>query len=64
MNFQYLTPIDAALLAKAKLQSNQTLGNVIEIYSTEDEFPDVSNKKIAIIGVEEDRASINNHGTG
>lgn len=64
MNFQFLTPIDAALLAKAKLHSKQTIGNVIEVHTAENEFPSISNKKIAIVGVEEDRAAINNHGTG
>jgi len=64
MNFEYLKPVDEALLAHAKLQTNQTFGQSIAVYTQQNNFPDLSNKKIAIIGVEEDRASISNYGTG
>mgnify|MGYP002711959849 FL=1 len=64
MNFEYLKPVDETLLAHAKLQINQTFGQSIAVYTQQNNFPDLSNKKIAIIGVEEDRASINNYGTG
>ncbi len=64
MNFDYLIPVDDALMAHAKMQTNQTFGQCIEIYTEESEFPDLTNKKIAIIGVEEDRASVGNYGTG
>jgi len=64
MSFEYLNPVDEALLAHAKMQSNKTFGQYIEIYTTKNGFPDLSNKKIAIIGVEEGRASIGNYGAG
>ena len=64
MNFDYLIPIDIALMAHAKMQTNQSFGQCIEIYTTENEFPNLSNKKIAIIGVAEDRGSVGNDGTG
>ncbi|NOR27245.1 MAG: arginase [Lutibacter sp.] len=64
MNFEYLNPVDDALVAYAKMQPNQTFGQCIEIYTTQHDFPDLSNKKIAIVGVEEGRASVGNNETG
>ena len=51
MDFDYLIPIDDALLAYAKMQNNQSFGQCIEIYTTQSEFPNLTNKKIAIVGV-------------
>ena len=64
MNFEYLSPVDESLLVYAKLQINKSIGQCIEIYTTQSEFPNLENKKIAIIGVEEDRGSVDNYGTG
>jgi len=64
MNFDYLKPIDDALLEYAKMQSDQSFGRCIEIYSAQNGFPDLANKKIAIVGVEEGRAASGNHETG
>ncbi|MBI9040518.1 formimidoylglutamase [Lutibacter sp.] len=64
MNFEYLSPIDDALLMHSKMQSNKPIGQCIDIYTTLGEFPDLEGKKIAIIGVEEDRSAIDNYGTG
>ncbi|PKP14452.1 MAG: arginase [Bacteroidetes bacterium HGW-Bacteroidetes-3] len=64
MNFDYLIPIDDALLEYAKMQSDQSFGQCIEIYAAKGGFPNLANKKIAIIGVEEGRAAIGNHETG
>jgi len=64
MNFDFLKPVDEALLAYAKMQQNQSLGQSIEIYTSQSNLPEVLNKKIAIVGVEEGRAAVNNYGTG
>jgi len=64
MNFEYLNPVDEVLLVYAKMQPNKTFGQCIEIYTTQNGFPELSNKKIAIVGVEEGRASIGNDGAG
>ena len=64
MNFEYLNPIDEALLEDTKMQSNKTFGQCIDIYTVQNGFPDLANKKIAIVGVEEGRASIGNYGAG
>jgi len=64
MNFEYLNPVDEALLAHAKMQSNETFGQCINIYTKKIGFPDLNNIKIAIVGVEEGRGSVGNYGTG
>ena len=64
MNFEYLNPVDEALLAHAKMQPIQTLGQLIEIHTAQNGFPEILNKKIAIIGVQESRASVGNYGSG
>ena len=64
MNFEYLKPIDEAVLAFSKMQANKPIGQCIQIYTDVANFPDLETTKIAIIGVEEDRASIGNDGTG
>ena len=64
MDFDYLIPVDEALMAHAKMQTNQSFGQCIEIYTSQNGFPDLAHKKIAIVGVEEDRASVGNYGTG
>lgn len=64
MNIDYLKPVDDDLVAFAKMQAPQTIGRLIDIYESPKDFPDLSNKKIALISVEEGRASINNNGTG
>jgi formiminoglutamase len=64
MNFDYLKPVDNTLLSYAKMQTNQTFGQCMKIYTEKNNFPDLSNTKIAIIGVLEGRASVGNYGTG
>jgi arginase family enzyme len=64
MNFDYLNPVDGDLLAHAKLQGNLTIGQSIEIYTTQNGFPSLENKKMAIIGVNEGRAAEGNYGSG
>ncbi len=64
MNFDYLIPVDETLMAHAKMQTNQSFGQCMQIYTSQNEFPNLTNKKIAIVGVEEDRASVGNYGTG
>ena len=64
MNFDYLKPVNETLLTAVKVEINQTFGQSITVYTQQNNFPDLTSKKIAIIGVEEDRASVNNKGTG
>ncbi len=64
MNFDFLKPVDNTLLNFAKMQTNRSFGQCIDIYTSPDDFPDLTNKKIVIIGVLEGRASVGNYGTG
>ena len=64
MNLDYLKPVNDDLLAQAKTQTNQSLGQSIKIYTSKNEFPDLNKTKIAIIGVLEGRASEGNYGVG
>ena len=61
MNFDYLTPVNETLLVYAKMLSNLSFGQCMDIYTTQNKFPNLTNKKIAIIGVEEGRASVENY---
>jgi arginase family enzyme len=64
MYFDFLIPVDEALLAHARMQMNQALGQALAIHTQSDEFPDLSTVNIALFGVEEGRGAIDNHGTG
>lgn len=61
MNFDYLTPVNETMLAYAKMLSDLSLGQSMDIYTIQNKFPNLTNKKIAIIGVEETRASVKNY---
>ncbi|AMC11828.1 arginase [Lutibacter profundi] len=61
MNFDYLTPVNETMLAYAKMLSDLSFGQSMDIYTTQNKFPNLTNKKIAIIGVEERRASVKNY---
>ena len=64
MNIDYLKPVDDDLVAFAKMQSPQAIGSLLDIYESSNDFPDLSDKKIALISVEERRASNNNIALG
>jgi formiminoglutamase len=64
MNFDYLLPVDDALITYAKMQPIISFGQCIEIHTAQNGFPSLENKKIAILGVQEDRVSVGNFGTG
>jgi len=64
MNFDYLLPVDDALITYAKMQPIISFGQCIEIHTEQNGFPSLENKKIAILGVQEDRVSVGNSGTG
>lgn len=64
MNFDFLSPVSDKLLAHAKLQPIQCFGQRIEIYTSQSDFPSLENKKIVIVGVQEDRGCVGNSGSG
>ncbi len=44
--------------------TNHCLGSVIRAYTEQEQFPDLEGVQIALIGVEEDRMALGNHGCG
>ncbi|MDP3311852.1 formimidoylglutamase [Lutibacter sp.] len=64
MNFEFLNPVDDLLVSHALLGSNLSFGQQIEIFSSKNELPDLSNKKVALITIEEERGIVNNQGSG
>lgn len=64
MNFDYLFPVDDAVIAHSMLLPDQSLGHYISIYTKQNGIPDLTHVRIAIIGVEEGRNAIDNRGTG
>ncbi|PHR69649.1 MAG: arginase [Lutibacter sp.] len=64
MSFDYLQPVDDAVLAHLMLQPDQTLGYNIDIHSTKNGMPSLEGVRIVIVGVEEGRKAIDNEETG
>ena len=61
---EYFTPIEIEKLNGANQYSATSYGKLISIYSNPDNFPDLENIHLAIVGIEEDRNAINNEGCG
>lgn len=64
MSFEILTPVDESIIAHAMLQKEQSIGQSIEIHSKQNGLPEIENTQIAILGVDEDRHTPDNTGTG
>lgn len=64
MSFEILQPVSEALVAHTQLVSDQSLGKYIEIHSKQFGLPEIENVNLAIVGVLEDRNTINNIGCG
>ncbi|MBS9774892.1 MAG: formimidoylglutamase [Tenacibaculum sp.] len=64
MNTDFLSPISNDCLIYGSEYSFTSLGEVIKIYSNQNNFPDLEDVDIAIIGVKEGRKAVNNEGCG
>jgi arginase family enzyme len=64
MSFDFLTPIKDTILAHLVLQSAQSLGKNIQVYTSQDNFPDLEKVQVAIFGVQEDRNALDNMNCG
>lgn len=64
MSFDFLTPIKDTILAHLVLQPAQSLGKNIQIYTSQDNFPDLEKAQVAIFGVQEDRNAVDNMNCG
>jgi arginase family enzyme len=64
MNTDFLTPIHTVLEESLDMLLPGTLGNSIQIHTQKNGFPDLNTAKIAILGVDEDRSTDGNFGSG
>ncbi len=64
MNSDFLTPVKDFLVANSLLLSSKSLAANMQIYSQGEAFPDLKGVDIAIVGVEEDRNTEDNFGSG
>jgi arginase family enzyme len=64
MSFEILLPVDEATVAHTTLLSDQSLGKNITIHSKQLGLPEIEKAQLALIGVSEDRNSVDNFGTG
>ena len=58
----FLEPVAEKCFSKAYRPGKKTLGETINIYRNEDEFPDLEGVDLAIIGVKEERGAVDNKG--
>jgi len=59
MNFNFLSPVQDAVLAHNELLSNHALGRKLKMHSKQNGIPELDGAKVAIIGVLENRNDIN-----
>lgn len=64
MNSDFLTPIKDSVVAHSVLLSSHALGRQIRVHSQTEGFPSLKDVQLAIIGVEEDRNTEDNFGSG
>jgi len=58
----YFEPVDTSLVEIQEKTNQKQFGNLIQIHTEIASFPNIENIDIAIIGVKEDRANVNNSG--
>ena len=61
---EFFTPIDLKEFSGAGKYPATAYGKIINAYTVGNDFPDLENVQLAIIGVEEDRKALNNEGCG
>ena len=64
MSFEFLQPVNDAIVAHIALLPNQALGKSVKIHSKKEGLPALEGVQIAIIGIKEGRGSVDNMGTG
>ncbi len=61
---EYFSTIDVSSFFSKSANAETMYGQIIQAYTNNQEFPSLENIHIAIVGVEEDRNSLNNEGCG
>ncbi len=64
MSFEILLPVDDAVVAHTALLSEQSLGKNVTMHSKQLGVPEIEIAQLAIIGVLEDRNTVDNFGSG
>ena len=59
MILDFLTPVADSVIAHAKLQDKQSLGNLISFYKDGERFPEIEKGTLVFLGVSENRNDIN-----
>ena len=58
----FLDPVSENCFSTSFRPGKQTLDETITIYRAEDEFPDLENVQLALVGVKEERGAVDNRG--
>jgi formiminoglutamase len=61
---EYFAPVDISGFTDNRSYTDSSYGKVIKIHEKGNDFPDLENIQLAIVGVEEDRRAVNNEGCG
>ena len=60
----FLEPVSVKCFAETTRPGKNTLGETIDIYRNEDNFPDLENVQLALLGIKEERGAVDNRGCG
>jgi len=56
---EFLTPVSKAIIAHRELLPKGTIGKQLPVHTSHEEFPDLTNVKVAIFGCKENRRDVN-----
>ncbi|MFZ4707337.1 MAG: hypothetical protein ACOYMF_15125, partial [Bacteroidales bacterium] len=60
----YFEPVSLPDFGVSGNSEHKRFGEIISVFDSTDHFPDLENADLALIGVTEDRNSVNNEGCG
>lgn len=58
----FLEPVSEKCFTETMRPGKNTFGETISIYRKEDDFPDLENVQLALLGIKEERGAVDNHG--
>ena len=58
----FLDPVSEKCFTETMRPGKNTFGETISIYRKEDDFPDLENVQLALLGIKEERGAVDNHG--
>ena len=60
----FLEPVSEKCFTETTRPGKNTFGKTISIYRNEDDFPDLENAQLALLGIKEERGAVDNRGCG